>query len=285
MKPSAPESQPIPEWLLERLARGELPAAQAAELRARLAAQGDPGGALHLGRLSDSNEQILAQHPPGEVADEIRRRLIRANTAAATSAGPRRLDVTSRRSFFLLGGLATGAAALAAVLLVSIPARRPGTSASAPGGFPLPGEQGEITTIKGLDPQLTIHRKQRGDAGSASERLPANGSVRAGDTLQISYVSGGRAFGVVASVDSRGTVTLHLPETHGQAARLAPRGETALPHAFKLDATPGFERFVLVTSDEPFATTAVSETLRPDSGQRLPARFDIVETTLYKDMP
>ena len=93
-----------------------------------------------------------------------------------------------------------------------------------------------------------------------------------------------RPFGVVVSIDGRGTVTPHLPVPPGPAARLAERRETLLPHAYGLDNSPGFERFVLVTADKPFDTAVVIESMRP-GGPPLPAEFSTVDITLRKETP
>ena len=117
--------------------------------------------------------------------------------------------------------------------------------------------------------------------GNKHQRLPAGAAVRPGDELQLSYVAGGRRFGVVASVDTRGTVTLHLPETPGAAPTLAPGKETKLPHAFELDDSPGAERFVFVSGDQPFSTDVVAEALRP-GGAPLPGELTLIDLTLQR---
>jgi hypothetical protein len=76
-------------------------------------------------------------------------------------------------------------------------------------------------------------------------------------------------------------VTLHLPETSGRAAPLDARGETPLPHAFELDATPGVERFVFVTSPEPFDTGAVVAHLEGRAAH-LPAGLSLRSIELEK---
>ena len=271
----------VSDWLLEKIARGEIDAAESAWLAARL--RGPEGAklkeelALRMAALEESSRQILAQHPPAQVAAEVRRRLALAEQAE------RRSTPGAARVWWVLGGVATGGVALAALLLLVRPADQSGSVV--PGvGLPLPGEEAaEITTIKGLKPQLAIYRKRK-EGGDRADRLSAGTVVRPGDTLQLAYVSAGRPYGVVASVDARGTVTLHLPEGDGPAARLAPRGETPLPHAFQLDATPGFERFVLIVADQPFSTALVREALRP-GGPPLPANLQLNEHTLSKETP
>lgn len=220
---------PIPSWLLERLHKGELPQAQADELRARLAERDE----LHLlERLAQDDRATLDAHPPGPALAEIRRRT--ALQAPARASAPARL-------FFALP--VAVAAALALVLLV-------------PRGVPPPGlEAPEVTREKGLTPQLRLYRK----LGDAAERLPEGSGARPGDLLQLGVLAAGRPYAVVLSIDGRGQVTLHAPERAELAPRIDPSGEVALPRAYELDDAPRFERFFLVTSRQSFP---VGEVLR-----------------------
>jgi anti-sigma factor RsiW len=68
----------IPDWLLERLAAGELPQPQAAELRERLQAQGEEH---RLSALAASSAEILATFPPERIVPEIERRAAAARRA------------------------------------------------------------------------------------------------------------------------------------------------------------------------------------------------------------
>ena len=82
---------------------------------------------------------------------------------------------------------------------------------------------GERAAARGGGPRpLAIYRQ--GDA--PLRPLPSHSAVRPGEVVQVAYVSAGRRFGVVASVDARGQVTLHLPEAPGQAAPLDGRAPT-----------------------------------------------------------
>jgi hypothetical protein len=131
-------------------------------------------------------------------------------------------------------------AVLSAVALVALPAcdvaegpqTRPGPSARA-------GEPG-------LSPRLVIHRK----AGRAIVRIDDGEVAHPGDIVQVSYVAAGNRHGVVLSLDGGGTVTLHHPRDRDDPPALQARGEQPLPHAFELDAAPGFERFFFVTSGD-----------------------------------
>jgi anti-sigma factor RsiW len=258
--------RPVPDWLLERLARGDLPPERAAEVRRRLEAEG-AAGLERLASLERSDRDILAEHPPAVVSAEVRRR-----AAVAQVAEGQRARWPLARWQFALPTLAVGA--MAVLLLVP---RGTGTVVpEGPGTQPAVVEGPEVGRIKGpLD--LSVHVKR----GNDHKRLPAGAAVRPGDQLQLSYRSDGKRFGVVASVDTRGTVTLHLPEAPGAAPALALGKETRLPHAFELDDSPGAERFVFVAGDQPFTTDMVAEALKP-GGAPLPEGLKLVDLTLQR---
>jgi len=249
----------VPDWLLERLAAGELPEEHARELRAALREAGQED---RLTALAASNAEILATLPAERVASEIQRR-------AALSTRP--LAARRPRPWFTLSLAATCAAGIAVFLVI----RDHGGNVA-----PRPDELGvESIGIKGLKPSLRIHRKTK----TGSELLRAGVSVRKGDTLQLGYVAAGRRYGVIASIDGRGTVTLHLPEVPGPAVVLSRAGEHALPHAYELDDSPGFERFIFVTSGSPFTTAEVAKVLK--NGGDLPAALAVFELTVKKETP
>src|SRR6185436_11923836 len=104
--------------------------------------------------------------------------------------------------------LALGAAGLAVLFALGRGAR--------PGQIEVPGStlsEPEVTRERGLEPHLAIYRKR----GQGVERLKDGSPARGGDLLQIAYVSAGRRYGVIASVDARDEITLHLPEKAGAA--------------------------------------------------------------------
>jgi hypothetical protein len=253
------DDRPVPDWLLERLARDELPVAEAARLRARLEARGE-GARLLAIELSD--REILAAHSPAAVAAEVHRRA-RLGQVSRPAMGWRSV---------VFSGLALGAAGLAVVFAL---ARSPRQSAVGLGG-PAASEA-EVITARGLAPRLALYRKQ----DKRADRLDDGATAGPGDLLQVAYLAAGRRYGVIASMDARNTVTLHLPESAGPAARLPTGKEIVLPHAFELDASPGFERFVFVTSDSPFDSVAVVSWLR-DKDSSLPAGLSLTTVTLYK---
>jgi hypothetical protein len=235
----------LPDWLLERLAAGDLPPARATQARNHLWATGEAG---RLRGLEASNLALLAAHPPAEVAREVHRR---------RQTPPRRWSLALARP-----ALAAGLAALALL--------------AAPGG----GGQSD-TREKGIgagvafEPALAVYRK--GDL--PLRPLVAGSAVLPGEVIQVEYLSAGRRYGVVASVDARGQVTLHLPEQPGPAPALDGQGAHPVPSALELDDSPGFERFVFVTADIPFSTGVVVEALRHGS---FPAGLDVREVVLRK---
>jgi hypothetical protein len=246
----------IPDWLLERLAAGELPPAQASALRERLVAAGDHD---RLAALAASNTEILTAHPAAEVTAEVRRR--------AGLAG--RPHTAIWRRVWALSFATAGAAAIA-LLFLHAPA---GPSKSL-------GQQAQETiTSKGLRPSLGLYRK----TVAGVERLGAAARVHPGDIVQVRYIAAGRSYGVVASCDAGGAVTLHLPEAPGQAVALVKDGERALAHAYEFDNSPGFERFVFVTADVPFDTDLVVRILK--QGAALPQSFTSWSITLQKETP
>ncbi len=208
------------ELALEQLALGELSPAQEAALRARLGDAVEP----RLAALRASNAEILAAHPPALVRAELERRRVRPSP---------------RRALWLALPLAS--AAVAAFVLwpePTIDAPRIATRE-----LPRPDE----TRIKGLEPHLVLHRQE----GERAVQLTSPAQARARDRLQISYVAASASHGVVLSIDGSGLVTLHHPARLDGSTSLQQGGAVALPQSYELDAAPAFERFVLVSTDDP----------------------------------
>jgi len=236
---------PLSDWQLERLAAGDLPADEAAALRRRL--EEEPGGSERLAAIEASNRAILAKHPPARVAAAVRAR-------AETERAPRRLP----RGF----SLALAAPALAVFLVVFL--QHGGT----PDGGGLPAE---VIRLKGAAPKLLVHRSESGTPVQLADGAPAH----ARDLLQLSYQAAGSRWGAVISIDGNGNVMQHLPDAGPTAARLDPNGAVSLPQSYELDDAPAFERFVLVTSDEPFSLEPVLDAARWLSRSSDPQRGEL----------
>ena len=259
----------IPDWQLERFRLDELPSPERETVRAAL--EQDPVLRRRFEALELSDREILARHAPREIAAAIRGRLTGDSPARSTGPPPR--GFTFRFAF---------AAAFALVLVAAgislTPSRRP------------LDEPADTTRIKGLEPRLVLYRK---GASSDPEQLQPGSAVRQGDVLQIAYQAAGRRHGVIVSVDGRGEVTRHLPVVGNEAATLQPGKLIPLGQAYELDDAPRFERFYLVTADEPFDVdtvfAAVGHTGKSmpndvaDGHLELPASFSQFSFLLRKD--
>ncbi|MDY7230218.1 ActD-like protein [Hyalangium rubrum] len=262
-----------PDWLLERIALGELPAAELAAARARLAEE--PEGEARLAALEAENRDVLEKLPPSAVAREVELRAAQARRmeVARGSVSPLRRIAPA---FVLVPALAV------ALLMVVRPEGTPTGGSGELSGL-------EPTRTKGLAPQLVLHRQ--GAAGP--ERLVDGAAAATGDVVQVSYVAAGQRYGAILSVDGRGAVTLHAPDAATGAVPLAPSGTHALPSAYALDDAPAFERFFLITSDTPFAleeVLAAARTVAASASARtaplaLPERYTQVSFTLEKVSP
>jgi hypothetical protein len=233
----ATHEKKTPDWLVERLALGELDAAAAADVRRRLEAEGRNVEA-ELAAIAISNRQILAALPPATVAATVRRR----------AEAPR----SSRRAAWLVALPLLGAAA--AVMLVA----RPTQNTTPDVGGDVVDEGG--LRPKGITPELNIYRR----VGQSTELLRRGARVSRGDLLRLSYrKNDGGPFGAVLSIDGRGQVTVHWPAGGAtSAAKLSPDGEVGLPSSYELDDAPAFERFFFVTSPTPFSMSTVTEAAR-----------------------
>jgi hypothetical protein len=262
----------VPDWLLERLALGELDAETAADVRRRLVAEGRSPDDV-AAAVAASNREILAQLPATQAAAEIRQRAARA----AAAEQPAR-----KRAFFWGMPLAlAGGVALVVVLA------RP----TAPVDNHSLVEPSHYDGIKGSNdvsaPRLFVYRHR----ATANEALSDGARAARGDLVQLAYRSRGGGYGVLLSIDGAGKVTLHWPENKsGSAAALKTSGEVRLPASYELDDAPAFERFFLVRSTEAFSVATAMQAARslaaqPTARQQalaLPPGFEQISLALDK---
>jgi hypothetical protein len=138
-----------PEWLVERLALGELDAAAAADVRRRLAAEGRDVE-VELSALAASTREILETHPPARLAAAVR--------ARAAARAPRRWLVVAPLAL----------AGVAALVLVARPAPR-STNETREGG-----ETGlEDVRIKSAA-EVGVYRHRDGDLLQLTYRAPTD---------------------------------------------------------------------------------------------------------------
>jgi len=255
-------SKKNPTWLLERVAQGELAAAEVEQLRQRLAAEGRSMDD-ELGALQASSRHILAELPRQTVGDAIRRR--------AASTSPSLKTPRSRLALLFAPTLLAGSVAFALFMT-----RGPGNPAKAVSRPP--ADEDDII-LKGdilRSPRLVVYRRKAAQASGlpGSEKLSDGAPAARGDVLQLAYDKAPDGlFGVLLSIDGAGRVTQHLPEEGARAAApLTPVREIPLPSAYELDDAPDFERFVLVTSAQPFAIEVALDAARAVSREAASAK-------------
>ena len=188
----------ISDLTLEQYALGELPVEKEARVRAAL--EKDAALQARLAALQDSDRQILADYPAARMAAAIRER---QNAGQARRPGQdgeasrfTRLRAAGRTPFaFALP------AAAAVLLFLSFMAYREGVLPQ------MASSMSEVTRMKGARPHLSVYRKTT----TGAEQLAAGQPARQRDVLQISYTAADARFGVILSLDGRGTVTWHLP--------------------------------------------------------------------------
>lgn len=259
------------DWLLERLALGELDAETAADVRRRLAAEGRSPDEI-VAAVAASNKEILEQLPATPTAAAIRRRAEKAKAAAQPA---------SRRA--LLWGAPLALAGAAAVVLMVARPPQPESQCDAR------GPEGECIIYKGeVAPQrLYVYRHR----AAGDEQLRDGARVTRGDLVQLAYRSHRGGYGVLLSIDGAGKVTMHWPEKNdGAAATLQAPGEIRLPSSYELDDAPAFERFFMVRAATPFSVTTALNAARAIAAQpsartqalALPPGFEQISLALDK---
>jgi len=129
--------------------------------------------------------------------------------------------------------------------------------------FMIPGirNTGDIITadkdtvrIKGLDSKLLLYRMK----GREVEELKNLDTAVEGDIIQIGYIATGTLkYGVILSIDGRGSVTLHLPNGNGSGNELTMNRKILLNTSYELDDSPSFEKFFMILSSDPIDTTGM----------------------------
>jgi hypothetical protein len=224
---------PLPDWLVERAALEEV----APHSRERIDRADPKELESRIAELRAENDAELAAYPAAQAIA-----LIEARVAAM-----RRRKRRTRLA--LIGVLGAATAAFVVVAAIKPP--------QVPPIVAINDEEG--IRAKGVA-RLTVYRQ----AGDHAEHLDEDAVVRAGDAIQVRYSASGALYGVIASVDGAGTVTLHYPvdeDAPALATALAPK-PTSLPNAYVLDHAPRFERFFFITSADPIEISQSLAALR-----------------------
>lgn len=228
----------ISEYYLERYALGELPDDEKEKIQKLFVSSPEISAALE--EIKTSDRDILALYPP---------QTIKAKLLTQIEQAP-------KKPFPLRQVLVFSSAAIALCILVLV--------------FPLlrqkpeiiyPGTDQDVTLVKGMlnvdlsQTQLLVYRKIQDRVEILADGEKAN----SGDLLQLAYVTTKDAYGVILSIDGRGTVTLHLPESQEKSTKLESGKQFLLPSAFELDDAPKFERFFFLISESPIDVNSILE--------------------------
>jgi hypothetical protein len=251
-----PRRTPVPDILLERYLLSELPEAQMAEMTRRLNQDEDLRAQLETMRRSDS--EILERHPP---------RLMRRRIESKLDG--RKLVQSSREVFHRRWLVKTALGAAAFLMLMMLPLRLwlgPRNEESPP-----------TERVKGLSPRLVLFRKTE----DGSERLEDGAAAGSGDLIRIAYQAVESSYGIIFSVDGRGAITRHLPLEGERASPLQRDGLILLDTSYELDDAPSWERFYLVTGNEPFEVAPVmraAQRVEMDRPLGQPERLELPES-------
>ena len=221
----------IPDILLERYRLKELPPDEAAQLEDRL--RRDEPLRRRLEALDRSDEEIRRSGVLERLSDRVPH------------------SQPARRRLRAFGAMPAAVAAAAVVILIVM------LRVEAPWTGPTdPVDSGD--RIKGLTPSLALYRR----TAEGSETLADGAVARQGDLLRVGYRAAGKRYGVILSIDGRGSVTVHLPPQADRAATLKGDGTVLLDQAYELDDAPQWERFYFITGDTPFAVAPIVEAAR-----------------------
>lgn len=135
-----------------------------------------------------------------------------------------------------------------------------------------PGSDAPVERIKGMEPELNIYRAE----GEKARLLEDRDRAREYDLLQLEYNAAGYPYGVIISIDGRGTVTLHHPTAATRPPELN-SGSVLLPYSYQLDDAPEFERFFFLVSQEEFSLQRVLESAGRMASSRDRGRHGMLE--------
>ncbi len=243
------------DWILERFRLGELPEEEMEAIRRTLDA--DPDLRARLKALEGADREVHESYPADWVARQVARRLERREVPSISRFGPR--------------------LALAAVVLLAVVFAIYLPGPEVPPTWDRKGMDG--IRLKGVKPDLLLYRKR----ASEIEQLADSSVAYAGDLIQIFYRAAGKPFGVIISVDGRGTVTRHLPASGTRAVRLIQGDPVSLDYSYELDDAPKWERFYFLTADTSFDVRDVTQAAKEGlDSLRVGREFEQFAITLYK---
>ena len=246
----------IPDIYIEQYILNELPDNLREEMEKLM--KENPSLSDRIEKIKKSNETILEAYPAESVISEIIEKKNRVNAIKNSSRRDNAGDQngTVLNLFTKISRLSAKrytlslASAAAAVVIIF---------------FMIPGvnitdsfKKGYDTDvrIKGLESKLIIYRMK----GKEIEELKNSDTAREGDIIQLGYIAADKfKYGIIISIDGRGTVTLHYPGSAESNSELIMNKKVLLNRSYELDDSPSFERFIMILSAEPVDTADILE--------------------------
>jgi hypothetical protein len=246
----------IPNWKIERYLLGELPAREMAALKTLENKNIEFCSQLAL--LKNSNEELLAEYPAKEFAEKMQ------------AAKFKIIEPIKNR--WLMHLSACAGLLITATVLINIFSNE-NTLENNYAQNVVIDEDG--TRVKGLKTDLEIWRK----TADSVEKLSNGSEAKAGDLLQVRYITEEKCYGVLLSLDGNRVLTIHLSGKNGRAKELEAGKIISLENSYELDNAPKSETFYLFTSKKEFALAPIAEALL--SGE-MPKNLQISQITLRK---
>ncbi len=232
----------IPDVTLERFLLGELPPEKMQSIEIKIKQNAE--WAIRLEELKQSNKEIIKLYNP-----EVETRAIERKLHLKTVEENMAKEQKRKTRFAGMPWLIPAAGMVTIILFLTFPTVLTDYfQQQSAGGI----------RIKGLAPKLEIFYSKN----SGPVKLENGDTVNQNDVLQLRYLSAGKKYGAIFSLDGRGSITQHLPEQGDKAVELTHDGMVNLQHAYELDDAPLFERFYFISSDEPFALEKILNSAR-----------------------
>lgn len=254
----------IPDIYLEQYILGELPEPLRREINDLI--QKDPELNERINRILESDRGILSAYPAETMARKIMERKNQTWRTSLKTAAVKKgrtepgfftaaaykiksfieqiFTTRARRYAFTL----SSAFALLLLVIFLFPGIR--------SGFDTGRDIEKDVRIKGLDSKLLLYRIKNGKA----EELKNDDTVHRGDIIQAGYIAtGDYKYGLILSIDGRGTVTLHYPSNTSSGQKLSLNRKTLLSRSYELDDSPHFERFIMILSTKSLNNAEIIE--------------------------
>lgn len=229
----------VPQLLLEQYLLDELKPAKKAELE-RLIAH-SPELQTELDALKANNKTILELYPPTQIVATIKER------------AKERANMISTNRFQII--LPKIGMALMIPLMVFASYRFIRSTSTPIHNINPMSKHHEHINIKG-EYGIKVIRKD----GNHQRVLSSNAIAHEGDLIQLKYITRSGKFGLLLSLDGNGEVTVHIPADG--TSNLKGKRQGVAPRSYELDDAPDFERFFMITSNNPIDIDLVKSSLK-----------------------